>query len=432
MSNDPQDSMHTKSSNSTSSSGGILSNGVKRVLIFSLNYYPRFIGGAEVAIKEITDRIDSKDIEFHMVTLRFDSDLPETERIGNVLVHRIGFSKKGVTIADLRKFPLHLNKHWYQLAAAYKAEALHKKYRYDGVWAMMAHSCGIPAGLFKSRHPEVRYLLTLQEGDPPEAIERTMKPVASLFKNAFTRADELQAISTFLLAWGRKMGFAGEGIVVPNAVDTKRFAHAYTEAEVASMKESLGKNDGDVYLVTTSRLVHKNAIDDVITALSRMPVHVSFLIYGIGPDEAKLRALAQSLGLTNRARFMGEIGHETMPLMLAACDIFIRPSRSEGMGNSFVEAMAAGLPVIATQEGGIADFLFDSRRNPDMPTTGFAVDANSPEQITEAVERILAHPEDTAAVVATAKKLAFEKYDWNLIARSIRAVFGKLFSGAVE
>ncbi len=405
---------------------------MKRVLIFSLNYYPRFIGGAEVALKEITDRIAPSEIEFHMVTLRFDSDLPETERIGNVLVHRIGLSKKGATIADLRKFPLHLNKHWYQLAAVRKAEALHRKYRYDGVWAMMAHSCGIPAGLFKSRHPEVKYLLTLQEGDPPEAIERMMKPVAPLFKRAFTNADELQAISTFLLAWGRRMGFAGQGVIVPNAVDTKRFAHSYTEADVAGMKESLGKKDGDVYLVTTSRLVHKNAVDDVIAALAHMPKNVSFLIYGIGPDEAKLRALAASLGVADRVRFMGEIGHETMPLMLAACDVFVRPSRSEGMGNSFVEAMAAGLPVIATQEGGIADFLFDSRRNPDLPTTGFAVDTDSPLQIAEAVERILAHPEDTAAVVATAKKLAFEKYDWNLIARSMDAVFRKLFSGAVE
>ena len=47
------------------------------------------------------------------------------------------------------------------------------------------------------------------------------------------------------------------------------------------------------------------------------------------------------------------------------------------MGNSFVEAMAARLPVIATQEGGIADFLFDATRNPEQPTTGWVVDANA-------------------------------------------------------
>ena len=67
-----------------------ISNGVKRVLIFSLAYFPKHVGGAEVSIKEITDRIS--DIEFHMVTNRFDSTLPRVEKIGNVLVHRIGIA----------------------------------------------------------------------------------------------------------------------------------------------------------------------------------------------------------------------------------------------------------------------------------------------------------------------------------------------------
>ncbi len=404
----------------------------KRVLIFSLNYYPRVIGGAEVAIKEITDRIAPEDIEFHMVTLRFDATLPKIEKIGNVLVHRIGFGKKDASIADLRSFPLHLNKHFYQLGAALTAASLHKKHRYDGVWAMMAHSCGIPAGIFKAQHPGVKYLLTLQEGDPPQAIEALMRPVMTLFKQGFTRADALQPISNFLLSWGRRMGFAGDAEVIPNAVDTARFARAFEARELDSMCTTLGKQKGDVYLVTTSRLVHKNAVDDVIRALPLLSENVSFLIYGIGPDEQKLKTLAKELGVERRTRFMGEIGHEELPLALAACDIFIRPSRSEGMGNSFVEAMAAGLPVIATQEGGIADFLYDAKRNPELPTTGWAVDANSSEQIADAVSRILAHPEEAKKVTETARTLTIEKYDWNIIARDMKTFFNRLFAGAVK
>src|SRR6478609_6153482 len=171
---------------------------MKKVLIFSLNYYPRFIGGAEVAIKEITDRIPVQEIEFHMVTLRFDSNLPKEEKIGNVMVHRIGITRPNPSIADLRKFPLHLNKYYIQIFAARAAAKLHRKYRYDAIWAMMAHATGIPAGIFKKNHPEVKYLLTLQEGDPPEYIEKMMKPVWGLFKQAFARADALQPISTFL------------------------------------------------------------------------------------------------------------------------------------------------------------------------------------------------------------------------------------------
>jgi glycosyltransferase involved in cell wall biosynthesis len=105
-----------------------------------------------------------------------------------------------------------------------------------------------------------------------------------------------------------------------------------------------------------------------------------------------------------------------MPKYLKACDIFIRPSRSEGMGNSFIEAMAAELPVIATQEGGIADFLFDEQRNSNKVTTGWAVDADRPEQIAAAVRDIIDRPEKVSAVTRQAKQMVLEKYDWDLIA----------------
>ncbi|MBU2159095.1 glycosyltransferase family 4 protein [Patescibacteria group bacterium] len=402
---------------------------MKKVLIFSLNYYPRFIGGAEVAIKEITDRISPEEIEFHMVTLRFDTNLPKMERIGNVVVHRIGPTVASPSIADLKKFPLHLNKHLYQFVAAFSAMQLHRKYQFDGVWAMMAHSCAIPAGIFKFFNPKVKYLLTLQEGDPPEHIERLAKPVWPLFKQGFTKADALQPISTFLLNWGRRMGFSGDAEIIPNAVDMTRFTKEYSEQEILEMKKTLGKREGDVFMVTTSRLVHKNAVDDVIHSLALLPENVSFLIYGIGPDEAMLKELAQNLGVSERARFMGQIGHTEMPLMLKACDIFIRPSRSEGMGNSFVEAMAARLPVIATQEGGIADFLFDEKRNPDKQATGWAVSANSPEEIADAVRSIIEHPEKVQEVLDTALAMVTDRYDWEKVAASMRTLFSRMLAG---
>jgi len=398
---------------------------MKRILIFSLAYYPNFVGGAEVAIKEKTDRM--LDTEFHMVTLRYDASLPRIEKIGNVLVHRIGFTRPNPSMGDLKKFPLHLNKYWFQFAAAFKAFSLHRQYRYDAIWAMMAHSCGVPAALFKLRHPDVPYVLELQEGDPPEYIEHLMRPLWPLFSRAFKTADVVSVISTFLGKWARRRGFAGEVMLVPNAVNIQHFSQCYSAKELNAYKERLGKSENDVYVVTTSRLVHKNAVDDMIRALPLLPEQVSFIIYGIGPDEDMLKSLAKDLGVEKRARFMGQIGHAEMPLALKACDIFIRASRSEGMGNSFIEAMAAELPVIATQEGGIADFLFDAKRNPDKETTGWAVDKDSLEQIALAVEDILAHPEQVARVKATAKRMAIEKYDWDLIAVKIKSLFDQLF-----
>lgn len=418
----------------------------RRVLIFSLAYFPKHVGGAEVAIKAITDRIPSSDIEFHMVCLRFDSTLPKVEKVGNVLVHRIGFTRPNPSMSDLGKFPLHLNKFFFQFTAAFTAMRLHRQYHYDAIWAMMAHACGVPAALFKLFNPRVPYVLTLQEGDEPRAIERKMLILWPLFSRAFKSADVVTAISTFLGTWARRRGFKGRLEVVPNAADTKHFSQEFLPATLDALKDLLDKKMGDVFLVTTSRLVYKNAIDDVIRALRELPANIRFIILGTGPDEEKLRRLAKKLGVLERVTFLGFVEHEEMPKYLKVSDIFIRPSRSEGMGASFVEAMAAGLPVIATQEGGLADFLFDPDRNrtkaisngvgekrPGASTpeykTGWAVDKDSPREIATAVKDVMAHPEKVRAVTRTAKEMVIEKYDWNVIARDMKSkAFDPLFS----
>lgn len=404
---------------------------MKKILIFSLAYFPKHVGGAEVAIREKTSRCP--EYEFHLVCNRYDSTLPPEEKIGGVTVHRIGLARPNPSMGDLRKYPLHLNKFLFQFLAAWKAIRLHRQFHFDAAWAMMAHSCGVPAAIFKLFYPRVPLVLELQEGDPPEYIERTMRPLWPLFSRAFTSADAVSVISTFLGRWAKRRGFRGEPVLVPNAVDTKHFSRIYTDAAISEIKDRLGKKMGDVFLITTSRLVHKNAVDDVIKALPLCPPNVHFIVLGSGPDEGMLRALAKKAGVESRVQFLGQVGHAEMPKYLKACDIFIRPSRSEGMGNSFVEAMAAGLPVIATQEGGIADFLFDEHRNPDKPITGWAVDKDSPGEIAEAVKLIMGNQEKVRAVVATAKAMVIEKYDWDVVTRTMRErVFEPLLPSGVQ
>ncbi len=402
----------------------------KRILILSLAYYPKHIGGAEVAIKEITNHINPGNIQFDMVCLRFDSSLPETEKIGNVTIHRIGFSKNNPTMADLKKFPLNLNKFLFQFLAAWEACQLHKKNNYDAIWAMMAHSSGVPSAIFKIFYSEVPYLLTLQEGDPVDYIKRKMLPLYPFFKRAFIKADFIQTISTFLASWARDMGYKGPLEVVPNGVNVEHFSREVSPAELNKAKNKIGKKDGDVFLVTASRLVRKNGIGDVINSIHLLPDNVKFLILGTGPLENELKLQVTNYKLNGRVIFEGQVNHEELPKYLRACDIFIRPSLSEGMGNSFIEAMAAGIPVIATQEGGIADFLFDPEQNHDKEPTGLAVPPRAPEAIARQVKRYIDDKDLREKIVANAKKLVFEKYDWDIIARDMKEkVFDKIWAG---
>lgn len=368
---------------------------MKCVLIFSTAYYP-FVGGAEIAIKEITDRLGN-DMEFDLLTVRFRRSLPAVERVGRITVYRLGV---GIPLLDKLLSPF-----WGAVVALRLTSTRH----YSAYWAMMTtymSGAAYIANIFRFWDP-TPIVLTLQEGDSETHLRYRWGGLLHLsWILALRRASFLTVISSYLERRARSLGYRGESALIPNGVDVKKFSG------------TLIAHEGTV-LITTSRLVEKNGIDTVIRALPLLP-EVCFQVVGTGQDEKKLKALARELGVSGRVAFLGFVDQSKIPDLLHRADIFIRPSRSEGMGNSFIEAMAAGLPVIATQEGGIADFLFDAKRDPDKEPTGWAVDKNSPEQIAEAVTEILANPAKTKSVVAHARALVAERYDWETVARAMR------------
>jgi glycosyltransferase involved in cell wall biosynthesis len=357
----------------------------KKILIFSLAYYPH-VGGAEVAIKEITDRIS--DIEFHMVTMRFSSDEKTEEKIGNVVVHRVG---NGTS---------YMSKILFIPRAAFAAVALDIK-KIDGMWAMMSYMT-FPITLLRLIYGvRVPYVLTLQEGDPFEHVFRRwyIRVFSPLLAYGFKQSSAITAISNFLGSWVHKTGYKGPLHVIPNGVDLGHFS-------VLPMP-----HEGTV-LITLSRLVHKNAVDDIVRALAFLPEDVRLHIAGTGPDEAMLKTLAKTEGVETRVEFLGFIDHAHLPGLLQRADIFIRPSRSEGMGNAFIEAMAASVPVVGTAVGGIPDFLKDGE-------TGYVVAVDSPKSIAAAVTRALQKPDEVRTIVHNAKEL-LKQYDWGMLAERMK------------
>ena len=394
----------------------------KKVLIFSVAYYPKFVGGAEVAVKEITDRLNSHPpadgYEFHLLTLRLDKNLPKEEKVGNVFVYRLGFAGQMKESADSLRFPLHYNKYLYPFMATWKGLRLSKKHNFSFTWSIMANYSGFGALFFKFLKPKIPFLLTLQEGDPFDYIKKRVGLIYPLFKKIFTKADAVQAISRYLANWSKDMGFKGEPIVVPNGVDTKIFTREISIEERSNLRKELGLQYNDIAVVTTSRLVIKNGVGDVIKALPNLSENVKFVILGEGYMEQELKKLASDLRVSNRVIFRGYIAHAEMPKYLKACDIFIRSSLSEGFGNSFIEAMAAGLPVIATPVGGIVDFLKAGK-------TGYFCEPNNPESIVKAVNLVLNDPNKNQ-IVANAQKMALQKYDWRTVTMQMKQIFDSL------
>lgn len=381
---------------------------MKKILIFSLAYYPNFVSGAEAAIKEITDRIDPNDIEFHMVTLLFDRSAPREELIGRVRVHRIGFGGK------------YLSKIFFIPLAALKARALDKKFHFDALWAMMTYMT-FPVVLSRFFGVRVPHIITLQDGDPYEKVfERWfVRLFAPILDYGFRTASVIQTISVFLAEWPRKRGYSGRVELIYNGANPRDIKDAVSLEEVEDMKRKLNKKPGDIFLVNTSRLVHQKAFDDTIRALTKLPANIKLLAVGSGEDEIILKKLAESLGVSDRVIFTGQVDRSVVTLYRRAADIFVAPSRSEGLGNAFISALASRLPLIATQVGGMKDYVFDEKHNPDRQPTAWVIDPDSPDQIVEKVKEIIANPEKAKQISSFARKMVEEKYDWDIIAKNI-------------
>lgn len=405
---------------------------MKRILIFSLTYHP-YIGGAEVAIKEITDRIDPAAYAFDMIALRFDRNLPAVERFGNITLHRIGFTADAPNISD-RRMPLQckIAKILFPFASFLKAVSLNRKHKYDMIWAMMANYAAFGALLFKYTHPRTPYLLELQDGNSLEQV-KTRQPILRmmwpLYRKLYMKADVIKAISRFIEKLTREVGYAGEVVVIPNAVDTTKFSAHVPEEKLDELRRRFDKKKGDTFLFTASRLVLSRGVEDVIRSLKYLPIQVKFLVAGDGQDREKLEAIARGAGVHDRVIFAGHVGHDELPAYFKVSDIFVRSSTIEGFGNAFVEAFAAGIPVVATAVGGIPDFLFDPIQNLDHKPTGIFCKVQDPESIAHAVQEYLNNPQLKAQIVANARALAMEKYDWNIIARAMRErIFDRLAS----
>ena len=374
---------------------------MKRVAIFSVTYHP-FIGGAEVAIKEFTARLP--EYVFDLYAAKLDDSLPDVEHMGNVTVYRVGTGR--------RLF----DKWLYPWGAARLALMHHHQNPYDLIHAVLETYAGVAALLFKKREPKVPYLLTMQSGDSDWFIRLRTWFWYPWYRQVFTRADKITAISFWLKDRAKGYGTKEEDIeIIPNAVD-ERFLEIGSPQERARVRSSWGVRDQDIVVITASRLVRKNGVDTLIDAMERVPENAKLVIAGTGADERSLKSRAKRFG--NRVLFLGHIGHDILPALLRSADIFVRASRSEGLGNAFIEARAAGLAVIGTPVGGINDLI---KAGIVEPAEGNA--AAIAEKIASAVRSA-----GGAASPERGRGRIREQYSWDVVARQYGDEYKKLLT----
>ncbi len=369
-----------------------------RILIFSLAYYP-FIGGAEIAVQEITKRLGD-DFEFDLICARMNKKLAKKEKIGNINIYRIGFGFKN------------LDKYIFTFFGFFKAFKLYRKNRYKIIWPIMAAYSSF-AVLFKI-FTKAKVILTLQEGDPLNYIMnlKRFRFFKSIYRLYFKKVDRVQVISNYLKDWAINLGIKKEKIVVvPNGVDIEKFSN---------LKKT--KNKEEKIILTDSRLVGKNGVEHLVKAINLIK-NIKLIIIGDGTEKGRIVSLVNQFDLNDRCQILEKISYDKIQNYYTQADVFCRPSLSEGFGNVFVQAMAAEIPVVATPVGGIPDFLEDGE-------TGWFCEPKNPQSIAEKIKYILdeKNKAEVEQVVANAKKMVEEKYTWDKIAQQMKEIFDKLIS----
>jgi glycosyltransferase involved in cell wall biosynthesis len=156
----------------------------------------------------------------------------------------------------------------------------------------------------------------------------------------------------------------------------------------------------------------------------RKEPNVTLLLVGDGEERENLRALVQKLNLSECVSFVGRVSNEKVPEYMAAADVFVLPSLSEGLPNVILEAMASGLPVVATKVRGLPEIIEDGQN-------GFLVEPKNPNEIAEKVCLLLEDAELRERVSRNNKEKA-KGYDWDDIVKKLEMVYSDCLNSKVE
>lgn len=366
-----------------------------------------------MAIKEIAGRLP--EYNFFLITGRFSRLYPRCEKIGNIEVHRVGLG-------------FSFDKYLLPVFGFLKAKNIVKANMMFSeniiLWAMMASYGGIAAMFFKKYNQKIPLLLTLQEGD--YFPSKKFGLAGLFFKKIVRHADYIQVISSYLKREAEKAGAKARIEIVPNGADLEKVKNQKAKAKNASqkLKNELNIRADEKIIVTASRLAPKNAVDVIIDAFDILKKkfgveNIKLLIVGDGYLRNDIESRIKNYGLGKQIILVGSLPQEKVYEYLMISDIFVRPSRSEGLGSAFIEAMACGLPVIGTKVGGIPDFLEDRK-------TGLFAEIDNPEDLAAKIKELLENQSLREEIVKNSLKLVEQNYSWDTIALKIKNIFGKV------
>jgi sugar transferase (PEP-CTERM/EpsH1 system associated) len=211
----------------------------------------------------------------------------------------------------------------------------------------------------------------------------------------------------------------GKVTTIHNGVDTARFV----QGDRVAARAALGLPRDRLIIGTVGRL---DPVKDQASLIQAFGSIISghpealLLIAGDGPCRNDLRSLVASLGIDGRVCLLGE--RADIPLVLRAMDVFVLPSVAEGISNTILEAMATGLPVVATRTGGNPELVEDQ-------VTGTLVPVRKPPDLARALDMYLGNPDLRSRHGQAARQRAVEQFSLDRMTENYRNLYFALANG---
>ena len=224
-------------------------------------------------------------------------------------------------------------------------------------------------------------------------------------KQVLELADKIIVVSNATMKYVSRLGADPEKIkLLHNGVDTRRFKPLAEMRE--KIRKKLGISRDAVVVLTVRRLVYKNGIDTLLESAkmaTKKNSRLVFLVVGSGPDFGEVKLRAEQWQIQENFRLAGFVSDRDLPYYYNAADFFVLPSKSgEGLPLVALEAMACGLPVVATNVGGISEVILEN--------CGKIVPPDEPEAMAEAVLDF--SYSELSTFKSAARALIEQRYSW--------------------
>ena len=374
-------------------------------VLMLISHFPPAIGGTERQAHALAAGLARAGHQVTVLTLSRPG-VPPREIMDGVAVERaLTGTGRGVSFAAT--YLVSLLRHLGRLRSGHAVLHAHHLY----LEAMAATWVGM-----RRRLPAIAKMAC---GGPDGDFARLRRTGLSVGLPLLRRLDRVVAVSAEMASELLTHGFVADRIArIPNGVDANRFAPA---ADPEATRREVGLDPETVLFL--GRLDPQKGLDMALQAWQRVAARrpgARLVLAGEGPARSTLKAQAQTLGLGESVRFLG-----TRPdpeRLLRASAIFLLPSRSEGMSNALLEAMATGLSCVATRIGGNSDLV-------EHAVTGLLVPPGDAAALSDALTALLEDPALRLRLGTTARTAVLDRFGMDRVIHTYADLYATLAGG---